>query len=242
MISPISCSQSRKGVGLARVADIGTFRGTTLDRAEADDLPRAQARGKQLAMRIHLVFAHPIETSFLGVLHLRVIESLRQHGHTVDDLDLYADNFNPVMSRQTYVDYLDTTANRTQARSYVDRLLAADALVLMSPVWHDGFPAILKGYFDCVFLPGVSFNIEKNHFSPALTNITRLAAVCTYGAKRQRTLAMGDPQRRFVKRSLGEQIGPAGRSDFIALYDMDVASSETRSRYQKRVTRAFSQW
>lgn len=193
-------------------------------------------------MQILLVFAHPLETSFLGVLHSRVVESLRQRGHAVDDLDLYAENFNPVMSRQTYVDYLDTIANRAQAKPYVDRLLAADALILISPVWHDGFPAILKGYFDCVFLPGVSFNIENNRFSPALTNIKRVAAVCSYGAKRQRTLAMGDPQRRFVKRSLGEQIGPQGRSDFIALYDMDAASSETRSRYLARVTRAFSQW
>ena len=131
-------------------------------------------------MRILLVFAHPLETSFLGALHMRVVEILRQRQHQVDDLDLYAENFNPVMSRQTYIDYLDTTSNRTQAGSYVDRLLAAEALLLISPVWHDGFPAILKGFFDCVFLPGVSFNIENDHYSPALINIKRVAAVCSY--------------------------------------------------------------
>jgi NAD(P)H dehydrogenase (quinone) len=191
-------------------------------------------------MRILVLFAHPAETSFLGTLHRRVVDALRLRGHEVDDCDLYAENFNPVLSRQTYSRYLDTTANRAQARPYIDRLLAAEALVLLSPVWHDGFPAILKGYFDCVFLPGVVFTIENGKFFPALYNIKRVAAVCSYGAERARTVAMGDPQRRFVKNSLAAQTGgPAG---FIGLYDMDAASPETRARYLRRVTRAFSGW
>jgi NAD(P)H dehydrogenase (quinone) len=193
-------------------------------------------------MRILVLFAHPLETSFLATLHVRVIETLRRLRHEVDDLDLYAENFNPVMSRQTFIDYLDTVANRAQAGGYVDRLLAAEALVLMSPVWHDSFPAILNGFFDCVFLPGVSFNIAHGHFSPALFNITRMTAVCTYGAKRERTVAMGDPMRRFVKRTLGDQIGGGERCEFIALYDMDAATPKMRARYLARVTRAFSAW
>jgi NAD(P)H dehydrogenase (quinone) len=75
-----------------------------------------------------------------------------------------------------------------------------------------------------------------------LRNIKRVAAICSYGAKRQRTIAMGDPQRRFVERSLGAQIGSGGRADFIGLYDMDAATPHMRARYSKRVTRAFSTW
>jgi putative NADPH-quinone reductase len=193
-------------------------------------------------MRILVLFAHPLETSFLAKLHSETVATLRQLHHEVDDVDLYAENFNPVMSRQTFIDYLDTVANRAQAGSYVDRLLAADALVLMSPVWHDGFPAILKGFFDCAFLPGVSFNIADGHFSPALFNIKRVTAVCTYGAKRERTVAMGDPLRRFVKRTLGDQIGGGERCEFIALHDMDAATPQMRARYLRRVTRAFRAW
>ena len=43
--------------------------------------------------------------------------------------------------------------------TYADRLLAAEGLVLIYPVWNEGFPAILKGFFDRVFIPGVSFNV-----------------------------------------------------------------------------------
>jgi len=196
----------------------------------------------QTAMRILVIYAHPLRTSFLAALRDTAIETLRLRQHQVDELDLYADKFDPVMSPETYSHYLDTSANRAQARPYVERLLAADALVLITPVWHDGFPAILKGFFDCVFLPGVSFTIENGRFLPALRNVKRVAAICTYGAKRERTVAMGDPQRRFVKRNLGAQIGPGGRADFIGLYEMDAATPRTRARYVRRVTRAFRSW
>lgn len=193
-------------------------------------------------MRILVLYAHPVETGFLPLLHLRVLETLRARRHHVDDCDLYAESFNPVMSRETYLNYLDTGANRTQARPYIDRILAAEALILISPIWHDGFPAILKGFFDCVFVPGVAFTLEEGRFAPALRNIKRVAAICTYGAKRERTLALGDPQRRFVKRSLSDQIGPGGRSDFIGLFGMDAATEQTRARYLRRVARAVSLW
>ncbi len=42
-------------------------------------------------MRILVLFAHPVETSFVAALHRRVVETLRARGHEVDDLDLYAE-------------------------------------------------------------------------------------------------------------------------------------------------------
>jgi len=193
-------------------------------------------------MRILVLFAHPLEASFVAALHARIIETLRMRGHEIDDLDLYAERFEPVLSRQTLIDYLDTVANRARVGPYVERLLAAEALIVVSPIWHDGLPAILKGYFDRVFLPGVSFEIDKNGvFWPTLTNIKRLAGVCGYGAGRQRTSRMGDPVRRFVTRSLGD-MAPGARCEYVALYGIDAATPLRRTQYLERVTRIFSAW
>jgi putative NADPH-quinone reductase len=193
-------------------------------------------------MRILVLFAHPLETSFVAALHARIVEAIRTRGHEVDDLDLYAERFDPVLRRETMAHYLDTTANRGRVGPYVERLLVAEALIVVSSVWHDGLPAILKGYFDCVFLPGVSFAIDKDGaFCPSLKNIKRLAAVCTYGADRQRTVRMGDPVRHFIMRSLAET-APCARCEFIALYGLDGATPLIRARYLKRVTRNFSAW
>jgi len=132
-------------------------------------------------MRFLIVYAHPSPSSFVGALHRRVVEITNERGHEVDALDLYAEEFDPVMSRRTYDCYLDTRANREEVAPYVERLLAAEALVLVYPVWHDSLPAILKGFIDRVFLPGVIFEIdEKGVFYPRLQNIRRLVAVATY--------------------------------------------------------------
>jgi putative NADPH-quinone reductase len=194
-------------------------------------------------LRVLVVFAHPLETSFVAALHRRIVETLAARGHQVDDLDLYAEGFDPVMSRQTFVDYLSVPANRTQARPYVERLLAAEALVLVSPVWHDGFPAILKGFFDCVFLRGVVFEIDEGGaFRPILSNIKRVAAICAFGSSRQRTSLLGQPTRRFVKHNLGALIAPGSPCDHIALYEMDAATPQRRAQHLRRVTRAFEAW
>jgi putative NADPH-quinone reductase len=63
------------------------------------------------------------------------------------------------MSEQERMQYHNVGLNRAPIGDYADRLLAAEGLVLIYPVWNEGFPAILKGFFDRVFIPGVSFNV-----------------------------------------------------------------------------------
>ena len=82
---------------------------------------------RERSLRILVVFAHPLETSFVSALHARIVEILRSGGHIVDDLDLYAEKFDPVMSREGLLRYVDTNANTCEVEGYVDRLRAAEA-------------------------------------------------------------------------------------------------------------------
>jgi putative NADPH-quinone reductase len=194
-------------------------------------------------LRILVVFAHPLETSFVSALHARVVEILRARGHVVDDLDLYAEKFDPVMSREGLLHYVDTKINTREVEAYVQRLRAAEALVLAYPVWFDGLPAIMQGYFQRVFLPGVSVRIdEAGLFHPNLRNIKRMAAVCAYGESRRGVIAKGDPPRRFVRDNIRALIDPKGRFEYLALYDMNFAAAPRRAAFLKRVTHAFEAW
>jgi NAD(P)H dehydrogenase (quinone) len=161
----------------------------------------------------------------------------------VDDCDLNAEGFDPVMTRQDRLDYYDVPGNRGRVASYVDRLLKSDALIFSFPVWNMGFPAILKGFVDKVFLPGVSFNLKDDgSYVPCLHNIKRLGAVCTYGGARWTTFLMGDPPRRFLKRSMRLNCAPGARCDYFAGYDMDHTTPERRVRFLKAVERKFATW
>src|SRR5271154_298064 len=195
------------------------------------------------SLRILIVFAHPLETIFVSALHARVVEILRAGGHIVDDLDLYAEKFDPVMSREGLLRYVDMNANTREVEGYVQRLLAAEALVLVFPVWFDGLPAIMQGYFQRVFLPGVSVRIDDaGLFHPHLRNIKRMAAVCAYGESRRDVSVKGDPPLRFVRDNVGALIDPKGRFEYLALYDMNFTRAPRRAAFMKRVIRAFQAW
>lgn len=180
--------------------------------------------------RALVLFAHPCPESFSAALHGAVVESLTVRGWEVDDCDLNAEGFDPVLSSAERRGYHAVGPNTAPVQAYVDRLRAAQALVLVFPVWNFGFPAILKGFFDRVFLPGVSFRLEDGFVKPNLTHIRKLAAVTTYGGTRARALMAGDPPRHVVKRAVWHVCRPE-KMRYLALYDMNRATETQRGRF-----------
>jgi NAD(P)H dehydrogenase (quinone) len=187
-------------------------------------------------MRALVLFAHPCEESFSAALHKVVVERLRAKGWEVDDYDLYAEGFQPVLTAEERRGYDDVETNRGPVADYVERLERADALVMVFPVWNYGYPAILKGFFDRVFLPGVSFRMVDGMVAPSLGNLRRIAAVTTYGGTWWRTTVMGNPPRKLVMQMMRGLSRPE-RLRFVALYDMNRATAEARGRFMARVER-----
>ncbi len=190
-------------------------------------------------MRILVVFAHPVETSYGAALHRIVLDELKAAGHEVDDCDLYGEGFAPVLTRDERLGYENVAANRLPVENYVERLLAAEALVFVHPVWNFGYPAILKGFLDRVFLPGVSFQLKDGKAWPSLRNIGKCAFVCTYGGGRLRAMLMGDPPRRLALRHMRITIRPGSPLLYLAHYDMNRSTDATRARFIERVRRAM---
>jgi putative NADPH-quinone reductase len=190
-------------------------------------------------MRVLVLYAHPVETSYCAALHRTTVEALTAAGHEVDDCDLYAEGFNPVMSRQERLEYHDETACTKPVQEYVDRLRAAEALVICTPVWNYGYPAILKGFLDRVFLPGVSFKLVNGKAAPNLQHIRKIAAVTTYGGSRFRTMLMGDAPRKMFKRTLRAIVYPFARAKYLALYDLNRADDAARIAFLEKVGSAM---
>ncbi|MBL8837323.1 MAG: NAD(P)H-dependent oxidoreductase [Alphaproteobacteria bacterium] len=193
-------------------------------------------------MRVLVVYAHPVETSFNAALHQAVLAGLRRAGHEVDDLDLYAEDFQPVLSRAERLDYHDTAINQRLIAPYVKRLQAAEAVVFVFPTWSFGTPAILKGFFDRVMIPGVSFALtEDGRAVPRLMNIKRIAAVVTYGRPWWLVrFAVGDLPRWQITRYFRRACAAGARATYHALYDMNRASTAKRQAFRDRVERAMA--
>lgn len=186
--------------------------------------------------KVLVLYAHPVKESFAGALKTTVIDTLGARGWEVDLCDLYAEGFDPVMTADERRGYHDTATNTRPVQAYVDRLRTAEALVMVYPIWNFGFPAILKGFIDRVFLPGVSFRLVDGRVKPNLANIRKLAAVTTYGASRLRAILAGDPPRHVVKRALWHACKP-DQLCYMALYDMNRVTMAQRQRYLALVER-----
>jgi NAD(P)H dehydrogenase (quinone) len=191
-------------------------------------------------MRVLVLFAHPVPESYGAALHAAVVDELTRAGHEVDDCDLYGEGFDPVLSTAERRGYHDLASNTRPVADHVARLQRAEALVIVTPVWNFGWPAMLKGYFDRVFLPGVSFVLADGKVSGALTNIRRLMFVTTYGGDRWRALLVGDPPRKVATRVLNAVTGFRAKIDYLAHYDMNRSTDATRAAFLAKVRSAVA--
>ena len=191
-------------------------------------------------MRVLVLYAHPVEASFCAALRTRAVEALERAGHEVDLCDLYAEGFEAAMSREERIVYEDEAENRKSVNQHVDRLTAAEALVLVFPVWNFGFPAILKGYLDRVFLPGVSFSLRQGGTRPHLTGLRRIVGIATYGAPWWVAFFLRDPPRRMVRRVLRAIAAPRAATEYYALYGMDEADDAKRQAFLDDVDAAMA--
>ncbi len=196
-------------------------------------------------MRVQVIYAHPVDASFMSAIHARVVETLKRAGHEVVDTDLYKEGFRPALTFEERLAYYGPQPDTSAVRDYIDRLLWADALVFCFPVWWHGVPAMLKGYFDRVWAPGVAFHLPQGggRLKPGLTHIRKFAVVATYGAPWwYARLYVGDPVRRIMLRGLKPLMGKGARHLYLAHYGMDRTTAEKRAGFLARVERAFERF
>jgi putative NADPH-quinone reductase len=190
-----------------------------------------------------VVYAHPLPDSYNAALHDRAVTALRGAGHEVDDLDLYADGFQPALTPAERAAYHTVGGNLAGIESYVARVRAAEALVICAPTWWYGMPAMLKGYFDRVWVPGMAFDLPPRGgaIRPGLTNIRKYAVVTTTGSPWWfMRLYMRDPGKRVLMRGVRRLFAPDVNMRYLCHYGIDTSTPSSRAAFLDRVGRAFA--
>lgn len=123
-------------------------------------------------MKVHVVHAHPEPDSFNARLLDTAVSTLVSDGHEVRVSDLYAMRWNPVASCDDFLErrFPDRLQyDREQKHAVAERVFSADiaaeiekvlwcdVLVLQFPLWWYSVPAIMKGWFDRVFVNGLMY-------------------------------------------------------------------------------------
>jgi putative NADPH-quinone reductase len=127
-------------------------------------------------MKVLLVVGHPDGSSLNSLLARKIRDRLETGGHEVLFHDLYAEGFDPVLPLEEFKrrSSFDPLPSRHGAE-----LSGAGGLVVVHPDWWGLPPAIVKGWVDRVFLPGVAYAYEEGDVFIPLLGGLRAAAVVT---------------------------------------------------------------
>ncbi len=196
-------------------------------------------------MKILLVMAHPDADSLSGQMARLAAARLKAMGHQVQIEDLYGQEFAPALTAQERATYYAPRYVVEGVREQAERLKEAEGLVLVFPTWWFGFPAILKGWFDRVWVPGVAYEHGENFgpIVPGLNRMKRVLAVTSLGAPFWvDRFVMGRPVRRVLKRGLLGSCAPGARLQFLAFYESERMTSRRFDVCAGRLERALESW
>ncbi len=196
-------------------------------------------------MRLLLVFCHPDPQSYAAALRRTAADALRAAGHELREIDLYAEGFDPVFSaaeKQTYLS--DTARNIAGVGAHVEALRWAEGWVVVYPTWFYGAPAMLKGWLERVWLPGVSFTVAKarrRRIGGELRNIRIFVGITTSGSPWWWLNLIGDPGRSLFMKGLRPLYARGCRMKWLQLYDMNHATAAERDAFIEKVARTLNE-
>lgn len=197
-----------------------------------------------LRLNVLIVYAHPVPTSFCAALLDTVTSSLTNAGHELRVTDLYGENFQPVLSRADREAYLENPDQLiAQVPEHVANLGWAEALIFVFPIWYYGPPAILKGWFERVWLPGVTFEPAENagyRATSCIRHIKRLVVVTTCGSPAWWMFLVGNPCKRFFMRGMRALFAGNCKSTWMQLHEMNVVGTAKRRKFLDKVSRRMA--
>jgi len=105
-----------------------------------------------------IVVSHPDSASFSLAIARQAESTLKMLGYATHLCDLYADGFNPLLTKDEVrgMGTVDPTTLR-----YRELLSLADVLVVVHPNCWGSPPAMMKGWMDRVFAEGSAYAFEK---------------------------------------------------------------------------------
>lgn len=176
-------------------------------------------------MKTVVVYCHPVPSSFSGALYAATVDTLTARGHLLRCFDLYAENFQPILTQAEREVYLTNPgAIEAKVQAHTDALKWAEHLVFVFPIWFYGPPAMLKGWLERVWLPGVAFlpPPEKGATAvPGLRHIQRLTVITHGGSPWWWLKVIGDPARKLFSRGLRALMAKNCKTTWLQLHNMN---------------------
>lgn len=161
-------------------------------------------------MKTIIVYCHPYPHSFNHAILEAVCDNLKTKKVDFRIIDLYAEDFDPVYSKEELALYHEGGTVDPLVKKYLALLKGADTIIFITPIWWNSIPGMLKGFIDKIMKEGenLSHTISKRGVKGGLTNIKHCYVLTTSTSPTLyiKYLNGNAVQRIFIKQTL-KQLG-----------------------------------
>ncbi|MCW3463903.1 NAD(P)H-dependent oxidoreductase [Chitinophaga nivalis] len=109
--------------------------------------------------KIVIINGHPDTESYNFALHAAYKKGALSTGAEVREVTLAHLQFNPNLQHG----YRKRMELEPDLLAAWENIVWADHMVWIYPLWWGGMPALLKGFLDRLFLPGMAFKLKNKH-------------------------------------------------------------------------------
>jgi len=177
-------------------------------------------------MNISVILAHPNINSFNHALAQTVVGEIETNGNNVWFHDLYKEKFDPILPVS---EIAQDAGLSPEIQAHCDEISSADGIVIIHPNWWGQPPAILKGWIDRVFRPGVAYEFIGEDGGEGIPNGLLKAkfalVINTSNTPTEReNKIFGDPLERLWKKCVFELCGVT--NFYRRMFNIIVISSQ----------------
>lgn len=201
-------------------------------------------------MNILIVYAHPDPLSFAGAMRDRALDVLRDRGHVIQVSDLYEMRFKADMDAGDFTDPRDesrfdiqleqlhayeTSTFAADITAEQQKLLWAQIVLFIFPLWWYSVPAILKGWIDRVLTYGFAYGPRNLRGRRAMLMLTTGGPAQLFTPEKRVVMSdMLEPIQRGTLAFCGFDVLP-----LFAAYGADNAIPEQREQYLLQFTQVL---
>lgn len=192
-------------------------------------------------INVLIIYTHPNEKSLNAAILGEVVKGCHKNSAVseVRVLDLYKENFNPVLEFNEHKKRRDMQFN-SEFEKHRNLLTWAEKIVFIYPIWWGRPPAMLLGFFDQVLALGFAYKYTKSPIAEGLLKNKSVICISTMqGPTIYSNVWLKNAHKVLMRRAVLNFVG-IKKVKFFQLANMEKKNGN-QVKYLNRLNQYFTQ-